>query len=87
MGSVYTRSAKHSVFGAAAELPKQQIPTYEDVFKAYYWRLKQLILLSCNAKELFEGRMLMLSIMIRDRKYCIGFDGRQNVMLVNTSRC
>ena len=37
---MYKKCAEHSVFGAAAKLPKQQIPTYEDIFKAYSWSLK-----------------------------------------------
>ena len=33
-----TRSkVKHSVFGAPQELPKRQLPTCRDVFKAYLW--------------------------------------------------
>ena len=41
MVPICTRSiAEHSLFGAAAKLPKRQIPTYEDVFKAYCWSLK-----------------------------------------------
>ena len=38
MASICTRSVgQHPVFGATAELPKQNIQTYEDVFKAYCW--------------------------------------------------
>lgn len=41
MASICTSSVvEHSKFGPEAELPKRQIPTYEDVFKAYCWSLK-----------------------------------------------
>ena len=41
MASICRRSvAEHSMFGATAELPKRQIPTYVDAFKAYCWSLK-----------------------------------------------
>ena len=63
MASICTRSvAEHSVFGAAAELPKRQIPTCEDVFKAYCWNLKAD---DTESKILFK-RAQMLAIEVKD---------------------
>lgn len=38
MAAIHTRSTmEHSFFGQAAELPKRQLPTCADVFKAFSW--------------------------------------------------
>ena len=50
------------MFGAAAKLPKQQIPTYEDVFKAYCWSLKT----DDTEPKLMFKRVKMLAIEVKD---------------------
>lgn len=61
MASICTSSVvEHSKFRPEAELPKRQIPTYEDVFKAYCWSLKAD---DTESKTLFKiAQMLAIEV-------------------------